>query len=140
LEVCELAAYLTFFMRDGKVGEVLAALRDHGKYQSTFFEIAMAWRFARAGFPVAFYPPTPSGVADFEASVGAVPAIVDGERLPGDAFEDFAMTTDSRNFKYATKLAPPKPAFYGAVLAARASARKMAPQRLSRSPKCILAS
>lgn len=91
LEVCELAAYLTFFMRDAKIGEVLDGLRDHGKYPSTFFEVAMAWRFARAGFPISLYPQTGSGVADFAACVGANSTVVEVSVFPGDTFARPAM-------------------------------------------------
>lgn len=92
LHVCELAGYLTFFMHEPMLGEVLTAMRDHGKYESTFFEVAIAWRFARAGFPISFYPPTPTGgVADIAVALGGTSAIVEVSVFPGDVFERPAM-------------------------------------------------
>jgi hypothetical protein len=91
LEVCELAGYLMAFREDSDLRLLIADLRDHGKYESAFFEAAIAWRWRDAGFPVELRPRTPSGVADLGCNVDGLRAIMELSGFPSNIFSRPAM-------------------------------------------------
>src|SRR5260370_41748401 len=62
--VCELAEYLKTFSGDPAIAGILNDLRSD-KFEATFFELAMAYRWLKAGTEVRLQPPTPRGTADF---------------------------------------------------------------------------
>lgn len=92
--VAELAAYLTAFAGDPALAAVLADLRSD-KYPSTLFELAMALRWKNAGAEVRLQPPTPSGVADFEAVISGTRFTVECSVSPDRVFEDLEFVLPS---------------------------------------------
>lgn len=86
VEICELGVYLKHFMRDKALPTVLDDLRSD-KYESTFLELAMAYRWSQCGGDVSLQPPTARGVADFAAEIHGQPYIIEASILPADVFE-----------------------------------------------------
>jgi hypothetical protein len=85
--VAELAKYLQSFAGDPALPGVLTDLRSN-KYPSTLFELAMAHRWCLAGADVRLQPPTPSGVADFEATISGAPFIIECSVTPDTIFQE----------------------------------------------------
>lgn len=85
--VAELAKYLTGFTSDSALPAVLTDLRSD-KYPSTLFELATAYRWRMAGAQVRLQPPTPSGVADFEAVISDALFTVECSVSPDTIFQD----------------------------------------------------
>jgi len=85
--VAELAKYLQSFAADPALPDVLSDLRSD-KYPSTLFELAMAHRWRLAGADVRLQPPTPSGVADFKATISGAPFIVECSVTPDTIFQE----------------------------------------------------
>jgi hypothetical protein len=90
--VTELAMYLRSFASDPALGGVLADPRSD-KYPSTLFELAMTHRWKKAGADVRLQPPTPSGIADFDASIEGLRFVVECSVSPDRVFEqaDFVL-------------------------------------------------
>jgi hypothetical protein len=87
VEICELAEYLRTFQKDPALPKILAGLKSHS-YHATFLELALAYRWQRAGAKVRLQPPTPKGEADYEASLCERPYIVEASMFPADVFTD----------------------------------------------------
>lgn len=85
--VAELTKYLKRFAADPALPGVLTDLRSD-KYPSTLFELAMAHRWRLAGADVRLQPPTPSGIADFEATISGAPFIVECSVTPDTLFQE----------------------------------------------------
>jgi hypothetical protein len=86
IEICELGIYLKHFMRDPALPAVLDDLRSD-KYESTFFELAMAYRWSQCGGNVSLQPPTARGVADFAAELHGKPYVIEASIFPADVME-----------------------------------------------------
>jgi hypothetical protein len=74
--VAELATYLTEFKVDPALPAVLDDLRSD-KFPSSFFELAMAYRWKKAGAQITLQPTVPAGVADFEALLSELSFVVE---------------------------------------------------------------
>jgi hypothetical protein len=85
--VAELSKYLQSFAADPALPGVITDLRSD-KYPSTLFELAMAHRWRLAGADVHLQPPTPSGVADFEATISGAPFVVECSVTPDMVFQE----------------------------------------------------
>jgi hypothetical protein len=85
--VCELAEYLETFLNDPSMPDILKDLRSD-KYEATFFELAMAYRWLKADAEVKLQPPTPRGTADFEATLHGLRFVVEASIFPSDIFKD----------------------------------------------------
>lgn len=85
--VCELSEYLETFLNDPAISDILKDLRSD-KYEATFFELAMAYRWLKAGAQVKLQPPTPRGAADFEATLLGLRFVVEASIFPSDIFSD----------------------------------------------------
>lgn len=73
VEVAELAKYLAEFRDDPAIEGLLAHLRARADIEPTVFELAMAYRWKRAGATVTLAPILPTGkTADFSAEVDNV--------------------------------------------------------------------
>ena len=86
VEICELGIYLKHFMRDPALPTVLDDLRSD-KYESTFFELAMAYRWSQSGGSVSLQPPTARGVADFAAELHGKSYVIEASILPADVMD-----------------------------------------------------
>jgi hypothetical protein len=84
--VAELAKYLTAFTADPALAAVVKDLRSE-KFPSTFFELAMAYRWKKAGAEIALQPPTPKGIADFEAKIHGLRYVVECSVCPDEFFQ-----------------------------------------------------
>lgn len=87
ISVAELGIYLESFKDDPAIGEVVKDLRSK-KYESSFLELATAFRWRTAGADVRLQPATPKGVADFAARVGTEEYIVEASISAGDEFSE----------------------------------------------------
>jgi hypothetical protein len=85
--VAELAKYLTGFTSDPALPAVLTDLCSD-KYPSTLFELSTAYRWRMAAAQVRLQPPTPSGVADFEAVISDATFTVECSVSPDTVFQD----------------------------------------------------
>jgi hypothetical protein len=85
IAVCELAEYLRAFLRDGSITQMVVDLKT-SKFESTFLELALAYRWLKAGAAVTLRPPTPKGEADFDASIGENQFIVEASIFPADIY------------------------------------------------------
>jgi hypothetical protein len=83
--VAELAVYLSAFASDPALAGIIKDLRSD-KFVSTFFELAMAYRWKQAGAVVALQPVTPKGIADFEAVIDGRRYVVECSICPDDLF------------------------------------------------------
>lgn len=92
LDVLRVASYLCAFRSDPKIGEAIVSLRDPDKYDSTMFELALAWSMKRAGARVELFPPTPKGAADIAITVDSTTYPVEASRFPSDTLRDDAMS------------------------------------------------
>ena len=88
VHVYELAKYLLAFLSDPALPAVIQDLREEGKYESGFSELAMAFRWQAAGAVVSLQPPTPTGIADFEAKAHDAHYIVEASVFPADPVRD----------------------------------------------------
>lgn len=92
--VCELAEYLRSFLYDPALPEIIKDLRSE-KYESTFFELAMAYRWQAADTEVRLQPSTPKGTADFEATIHGLGFVVEVSIFPADIFRDLRFRISS---------------------------------------------
>ena len=83
--VCELAEYLKVFQHDPAISTIIADLKT-SKFESTLFELAMAYRWHDAGSVVALRPSTPKGEADFSAKIRGKLFVVEVSGFPHDVF------------------------------------------------------
>jgi hypothetical protein len=86
VEICELGIYLKHFMLDPALPTILNDLRSD-KYESTFFELAMAYRWSQCGGNVRLQPPTARGVADFAAEIYGIPYVIEASIFPADLMD-----------------------------------------------------
>ncbi len=84
LEVLQLACYLCAFDGDPKLGDLIVSLRDADKYEPTIAELDIAWKFRNAGAAVRLAAATPSGEADFAATIGSTEYPVEVTTFPAD--------------------------------------------------------
>lgn len=85
--VCELAEYLKAYHQDPAVSRIIADLKS-SKFESTLFELAMAYRWGGAGSVVALRPSTPKGEADFDAAILGKTFVVEVSGFPHDVFTE----------------------------------------------------
>ena len=85
IAVCELAEYLRAFQRDAAIKQIVVDLKS-SKFESTFLELALAYRWLKAGAGVSLRPRTPKGEADFNASIGGSQFIVEASLFPADIY------------------------------------------------------
>jgi hypothetical protein len=83
--VCELAEYLKVFSQDPAIPTIIADLKS-SKFESTVFELAMAYRWRDAGSVVVLRPSTPKGEADFDARIQGKTFVVEVSGFPDDIF------------------------------------------------------
>lgn len=105
--VAELALYLRAFKDDPRIASVLANLRSGTKYRPTLFELAMAYRWQRAGARVTLEPEIKHGLADFAAEIDGITFIVECASFPTDIFDtdpnvlgQFLSPFGSKNFDF----------------------------------------
>ncbi len=105
--VPELAMYLAAFKDDQKIAAVISNLRSGAKYRPTLFEIAMAYRWQRAGARIVLEPETPHGLADFAAKIDGTRFIVECASFPNNVFDtdpnalaQFLFPFGSKNFEF----------------------------------------
>jgi hypothetical protein len=91
LTVAELAAYLMRFRDDPGMKEIITSLKPADKFESTFFELRMAWCFICSGCTVSFYPPTPSGVGDLRVTFEGQPFLVEVSAFEHDLLKSERM-------------------------------------------------
>lgn len=83
VEVAEIATYLREFQDDPSFGDVLHHLRAARDFRSAVFELAMAFRWKRAGADIRLGPPLKTGKrADFAAVIDGVDYIVEVSASP----------------------------------------------------------
>ena len=86
--VAELAKYLEHFTGDPALPAVLDDLRSD-KFPSSFFELAMAHRWKKAGAQVTLQPATPKGkLADFQADIHEAHFFIECSVSPDDTFQE----------------------------------------------------
>lgn len=85
VEVCELAAYLKHFLQDPALVPMIKDLQS-AKYESTSHELALAYRWSKAGSDVQLRPSVPKGEADFLARIEDLPFTVEVSGFPSDIF------------------------------------------------------
>jgi hypothetical protein len=105
--VAELALYLRAFKDDPRMASVLSNLRSGTKYRPTLFELAMAYRWKRAGARVILEPEIPHGLADFAAEIDGTSFIAECASFPNDVFDtdqnvlgQFLSSFGSKNFDF----------------------------------------
>jgi hypothetical protein len=83
VEVAEFATYLKAFENDPSLEDVLAHLRTREDFEPAMFELAMAYRWRRAGATVTLAPSLPGGgKADFGAVVEGINYTVEVSSSP----------------------------------------------------------
>lgn len=68
--IIELGRYLGTFHDDPQIGAVIQGMRARSQYASSFFHLAMAYRFSAAGAEVVLEPESLRGRADFRIQYG----------------------------------------------------------------------
>ena len=90
VQVCELGLYLEAFKTHPAFGQIAIDLISP-KYSSTIFELAMAYRWHRAGSTIELQPAAAGGrVGDFSASISDAPFLVEASNIPAETFEQLS--------------------------------------------------
>ena len=90
VQICELGLYLEAFKADPAFRTIATDLISP-KFASTLFELAMAYRWRRAGCEVELQPAAAAGkIADFSATMGDVPFLAEASNIPAETFELFS--------------------------------------------------
>ncbi|MFZ2491617.1 MAG: hypothetical protein WA208_09045 [Thermoanaerobaculia bacterium] len=86
-EVCELSQYLGAFQNDPALNAVIQDLRTD-KYDAVLQELAFAYRWQAGGAAVSLRPATPTGEADFQATIDGLAFTVETSLFPSDVTKD----------------------------------------------------
>jgi hypothetical protein len=87
VQICEIGMYLEAFKADPAYGKIISDLVSP-KFLSTVFELAMAYRWRRAGASVELQPTATAGrVADFAATISDAPYLIETSNIPPETYE-----------------------------------------------------
>jgi hypothetical protein len=87
VQICELGLYLEAFRTDPAYPTIATDLISP-KFASTVFELAMAYRWRRAGGAVELQSAAAAGrIADFCATISDVPFLIEASNIAAEAFE-----------------------------------------------------
>jgi hypothetical protein len=87
VQICELGLYLEAFRTDPAYPTIATDLISP-KFASTMFELAMAYRWRRAGGTVELQPSAAAGrIADFCATISDIPFLIEASNIPAETFE-----------------------------------------------------
>ena len=87
IQICELGQYIDSFKSDPALPRIAQDLVS-SKFQSTVFELAMAYRWRLAGGQITLQPPAARGrIGDFSAVLSEVPFIVETSNISTDLYE-----------------------------------------------------
>lgn len=91
VEVAEIGEYVRTFETDAAFNDVLAHLRTTRDFRAAVFELAMAFRWSRAGAKIRLAPSLPSGRrADFSAEIEGVNYTVEVSSSPREMLNEQA--------------------------------------------------